>query len=987
MKNANFRLKKGGHIDRNHPLHFTFNGQPYTGYKGDTLASALLANGVRLVGRSFKFHRPRGIMAAGPEETNAFVAIGSGAYLDTNRSTSQIELYEGLTAQSLNAWPSVNFDIGSTLNLLWRFLPAGFYNKTFIWPNWHVFEGIIRNAAGLGKPSPLPDPDRYAHAHAHTDLLVTGSGPAGLMAALAAAKRGLNVILAEQEAECGGTLRFEQAIIDGKPAALWAANIITELKSLPNVTLLNRTTITGYYDHNSLVALERLTDHLPQGERQNQVRQRLWKIEASRVVLATGAIERPMIFPDNDRPGIMLLSALKRYVLEFAVLPGRHFVAYVNHDSAYSDIAALAKAGATFSLVIDSRTDISPQAQALMAAHDIDIFKHACIRRVFGSKGLKAVEAITLNGRQKRRIPCDTLAMSGGWNPAVHLFSQSGGKVTYDENLACFIPGGSVQAEQSAGSAKGSFNLAACLADGLAAGDAPKGLPLPAVNQPDAIPYALQPFWAVPEALAGHQRQWIDFHNDVTTNDIALAARENFIAVEHLKRYTTLGMALDQGKTSNVGGLAIMGQLTGRSPDAVGTTTFRPPYTPVTFGAIAGIRKGRLFSPLRHLPTHDSLIKHGAVMRDYGGWLRPACFPKGDEVEPAGITREILAVRQGVGITDYSPLGKIEVKGPDAAAFLNLMLLTNIESLKIGHGRYSLTLNENGIVIDDGIITRLADDHFMVGTTSGGAARMAATLEEWLQGEWPHMKVCAANVTAAWGVILISGPKARDLATKLGSDIDFSAPAFPHMTFREGHLGQIPLRVHRVSFSGEISYELAVPSGYTNALWQRLITLGQDFNITAFGLESLLIMRLEKGFIHVGSDTDGTTIPDDIGYGAPARNKKVDFVGKRSLMRPEATRADRLQLVGLRALNDTEALPTGAHLVSSHIQSVPALTEGYVTSSALSPTLNKPVALGLLKAGRSRLGEAINVFHNGQWLKATVCAPTFYDAEGKNING
>ncbi len=983
------RLNQGGRVDRSRTIRFSFDGRAMTGHPGDTLASALLANGVRVLARSFKVHRPRGIMAAGTEEANAFVAVGVGAALDTNVRATEVELYDGLIARSLNAWPSPRFDLGGVLDRLSRFLPAGFYYKTFMWPDWHLFEGLIRRAAGLGKPSGEADPDRYEHAHAHADVVVAGSGPAGLMAALVAGEAGARVMLVEQEPALGGSLVWQGGEIDGLPAAQWAKKIADTLAAMDNVTVLTRTTLAGYYDHNVLTALERLTDHLPEDSRKGP-RQRLWKIRAHEVILATGAIERPLVFPDNDRPGVMLASAVQRYLNEYGVAAGRRMVFFVNNDGAYRAAADCIAAGIAVAAIVDVRSAVGEGPRALVG--DVPVLTGYCVARVHEAHGVKGITVQALDGAARQRLACDVVAVAGGWNPTVHLFSQSGGKLKFEEQSQCFVPDRSVQREHSVGAAAGHFDLAQCLEDGFRAGRSAAGLegqdetPLPTVSgQNPASPPA--PFWMTPADIAGSRRQWIDFHNDVTSKDVGVAARENFQAVEHLKRYTTLGMALDQGKTSNVNGLAAMGLLTGRNPEAVGTTTFRPPYAPMTFGAFRGARRGALFAPMRYLPTHDRLTALGAAMEDYGGWLRPAYIPVAGEDEAAAIRREVLAVREGVGITDYTPLGKIEVKGVDAAKFLNLMLLTNAETIKVGRARYNLMLSETGTVIDDGIVTRLGEDHFLVGTTSGGAARAAASFEEWLQCEWVDFDVFVDNQTTAWGVILLSGPNARTVADRLGSDIDFSAEAFPHMTVRDGSLGGVPLRVHRVSFSGEVSYEISVPVGYTDALWQACMEAGKDLGITPFGLESLLVMRLEKGFIHVGSDTDGTTVPDDIGFGAVARKRTVDFVGRRSLMRPDAMREDRLQLVGLEARDPSAALPVGGHLVHAGVRSVPAPTEGFVTSSAMSPTLGRPVALALLKSGRSRTGEDVRVYAQGRWFEARVVKPGFYDLEGERIDG
>ena len=984
------RLDGAGHIDRSRIINFTFDGTPMTGHPGDTLASALLANGVRVMARSFKVHRPRGIMAAGTEEANAYVAVGEGAFLDTNVRATDVELYQGLVAQSLNCWPSPHFDVGGVLDRFNRFLPAGFYYKTFMWPHWHVFEGVIRRAAGLGKPDNRPDPDRYEQMHAHADVVVVGSGPAGLMAALAAGQSGARVILVEQEACLGGALRWQGGKIEGKLSSVWAGGIVDKLETLDNVTILKRTTLAGYYDHNGLTALERVTDHLPQSDRSGP-RQRLWKIRAAQVVLATGAIERPLVFPDNDRPGVMLASAALRYINEFGVAAGQDTVIFTNNDSAYD----LLDKGLSIRAVVDVRAEPGDTVRQRAEAAEVDVITNSVIARVHGRGGVKSVKVQARDGGAVHRIACDSVAMSGGWNPVVHLFSQSGGKLRFDDGQQCFVPDRSVQAERSAGAAAGRFDLAACLANGLEAGREAASaagfktmdqLSAPTVGE-GALVSVPEAFWMTPPEIAGASRQWIDFHNDVTSRDISVAARENFQAVEHLKRYTTLGMALDQGKTSNVNGLAAMGLLTGRDPANVGTTTFRPPYTPMTFGAFKGVRRGQMFAPIQYLPTHDRFVALGARMEDYGGWMRPAYVPRDGEDEAVAIHREVLAVRAGAGIMDYSPLGKVEVKGPDAAKFLNLMLLTNAETIKVGRARYNLILSETGIVIDDGIVTRLGDDHFMVGTTSGGAARATASFEEWLQCEWPDMKVFVENLTTAWGVILVSGPKARDVMQRLDSDIDFSAEDFPHMAFRAGTVCGVPARVHRVSFSGEVSYEVSVPVGFTDALWQACLAAGENFSLTPFGLESLLVMRLEKGFIHVGSDTDGTTVPDDIGFGAVVRKQTVDFVGRRSLMRPDAIRDNRLQLVGLEARDKSKVLPVGGHLVNRAVRSVPAPTEGFVTSSAMSPSLGRPVALALLKSGRCRAGEEVRVYSEGNWYEATVVKPGFYDVEGERING
>jgi sarcosine oxidase subunit alpha len=964
------------------PLHFTFDGRALTGRVGDTLAAALLANGIHFVGRSFKYHRPRGIVAAGVEEPNAIMAVGSGARLDTNTQATSVELSEGLEARSINAWPSIRWDLGASIGWFGRFLPAGFYYKTFLWPHWRLFEGTIRRAAGLGTAPVVADPDRYERPHRHCDLCVVGSGPAGLAAALAAGRAGLDVIVAEQDFTLGGTLLWEEESIDGRSSAAWAAMTIAELAALPNVTLMPRTTVAGYHDHNLLLAVERR-----QAGRQAAA-QRLWNIRAAHVVLATGAFERPMVFPNNDRPGILLASAIRQYVVRHRVLPGRRVVVATNNDDAYRTAFALLAAGVTVTAIVDSRTGFDIPAPP----PGVVIHRGTAIVDTRGGFRVSKVIARAVDGSRSWHIGCDLVAMSGGWDPVVHLFSQSGGKLRYDESSSAFLPGQPTQKTWVVGSAAGAWSVKECLMTGAQAASAVvSGLGHPSVGEPiwragDSRTNSTSTDGSGRASIAKGARQWVDFHNDVTGADIALAVRENFHSVEHVKRYTTLGMAPDQGKTSNVNGLALLGELTGRSPGEVGTTTFRPPFTPILFGAIAGRDRGSLFRPSRHLPTHLLQPSHGAHLDDYGAWLRPAFYTQKGEEMAAAVRREVTAVRQAVGILDYSPLGKLEITGPDAVSFLNGVVATNLLTLKCGRARYSLTLTEGGGISDDGVVSRISEDVLLMGTTSGAADRIHALLEEWHQRQCARLKIHISNVTTQWGVLMLSGPKARDLLSRADIDIDLSATAFPHMAVREGTISGVPARVGRVSFTGEVSFEVSIPAGYTAALWRHLFAAGGDLGLTPIGIEALDVLRIEKGFIHIGTDTDGTTTPDDVGCGAMVRNKSSDFIGKRSLSLPAMRAPDRLQLIGLRPLDNESPLSVGSQLTMTAPRASSSGL-GHVTSSIWSPTFARPVALGMLARGRTRIGEHLFAWHDSALRPVEVIEPMRYDPEGALLNG
>lgn len=996
------RLASGGRIDRQQPLTFNYDGRSYSGYQGDTLASALLANGKRLVGRSFKYHRPRGILSAGVEECNALVRLESAGYAEPNARATLVPLYDGLQAQSQNCWPSVEWDFNAVNGLGKKLLPAGFYNKTFIWPSWHFWEGFIRRAAGIGKVPETADAQQYHKRYAHCDVLVVGAGPAGLQAALAAAQTGARVMLVDEQEELGGSLLWEQDEIDGMPAAEWLANTLNTLDGYDNLQLIKRCTATGYYDHNLVVMAERVTDHLGPQAPKDQPRQRLWKVRAQQVVLATGAIERPLVFPNNDRPGIMLASAVRQYLNRYAVTPGQRVVIATNNDSAYRTALDLKSAGIEVVAVVDARPDAQGTWVQQAQAAGFTIHTNRYVTDTKGRKGVKAVRVTERMGDatgpqsgqgESRWLSCDLLAVSGGWNPVVHLYSQSGGQLDFVDDSGVFVPQ-SCDHLQTAGAVNGTWNLGDCLAEGIQAGvraaaasGNQKSLPV-ATPQVDEIAQApMLPLWQT--VGDRDSKQWVDFQHDVTVSDVYLASRENFISVEHFKRYTTTGMSVDQGKTSNINGLAILAQALGKDIPAVGTTKFRPPYTPVPMGTFAGPDIGQFYRPVREMPCHDWHAAHGGEFDDAGFWQRPACYPHDGESHHEAITREVLTVRNSVGLFEGSPLGKIEVRGKDAAEFLNRMYMNNVPSLKQDHIRYALVLNDAGTITDDGVFTKLADNHYLLSPTSASADRFLASLEEWHQTAWPEYDVIVTPVTTQWATLTLSGPKARQVLRKLDSDIDFSKEAFAHMQFRSGTLEGIPCRISRVSFTGELSYEINVPASYAQALWEYLLEVGQPEDIAPYGLEALIILRLEKGYLHIGGDTDGNTIPDDIGWGGPAMKKQIDYVGKRSQSLPVYQKQGRQQLVGFKLLNaeGEQHLTVGAHCVETVNGGSDLCSVGFVTSSCFSPTLQQPIAIGRIEDGRNRHGEIVTVYYDKKRYQAELVAPVFYDPEGERING
>ncbi|MFM7654068.1 MAG: sarcosine oxidase subunit alpha family protein [Paracoccaceae bacterium] len=987
------RLSKGGRlIDRARPAHFTFNGKRMSGFAGDTLAASLLANDQMLVGRSFKYHRPRGIVASGAEEPNAIVNMGEGGRFEPNQRTTTTELFDGLTCTSQNHFPSLEFDVGVVNNYAARFLPAGFYYKTFIHPRFawkHVFEPIIRKSAGLGKAPVGQDADRYEQAYAFCDLLIVGGGIAGLQAALIAGQAGQRVILMEQTAHWGGRAPVDGDVIDGASADQWVKNAVQSLEKMANVTLRLRCMAAGVYDHGYVLADEKVADHTPGDGRPKH---RLWRIRAGKIVTATGAIERPLSFAGNDIPGVMLASAVRDYVVNFAVSPGDRTVIATNKDDGYRTAIALKEAGLEVPLVVDARANLTGDLPAKAKAMGIRVEAGRAIVKVKGGKrvtgvsiGLQAGEGAVLE-----EVACDVVAMSGGWSPVVHLWSHCGGKLTWDEAQAHFRPDAArpptnqdgAAMVMAVGSANGHLSAAAALAD-VAAQMGGKASTAAAVTEAP-----MEAVWIMPQG-AGVQlksKMWLDYQNDVKVSDVQLAAREGYTSVEHTKRYTTLGMATDQGKLSNINGLAVLaGALNDKIPN-VGTTTFRPPDTPVTLGALAGESRGEIFQPLRMSPIHRWHESNGAYMEPVGLWRRAYCYPRGSENHEQAVHREILNARENVGMLDASTLGKIIVKGPDAGRFLDMLYTNVMSNLGIGKCRYGLMCNEQGFLSDDGVVIRLSEDSWLCHTTTGGADRIHAWMEDWLQCEWWDWQVYATNVTEEYAQIAVAGPKARTVLEKLGG-MDVSKEALPFMTFADGTLGGLPVRVHRISFSGELSYEIATPAGHGLALWEKLMAAGAEFGVMPYGTEAMHIMRAEKGFIMIGDETDGTVIPQDLNLGWAISKKKADYLGKRGQERNHLASPDRWKLAGFEAL-DGSVIPDGSYIIAEGFNgNGQRNTQGRVTSTYYSPTLKKGIAMGLIKGGMDRMGDVVefNTITGGT-VKARVVDPVFYDKEGEKGN-
>ncbi|WP_174273106.1 sarcosine oxidase subunit alpha family protein [Sphingomonas bacterium] len=981
------RLPVGGLIDRARPLRFTFDGKALSGFEGDTLASALVANDVRLVGRSFKYHRPRGILTAGSEEPNALVTLHSGAWAEPNTRATTVALREGLEANSQNRWPSLAFDILAVNQLAAPLFVAGFYYKTFMWPAkfWEkVYEPLIRRAAGLGKLSMEPDPDFYDREHGFCDLLVIGGGPTGLAAALVAGRAGLRVIVADADTRPGGRLLAERHVIDGMTGDAWAATIADELAALPNVRLLSRTTVFGAYDGHEYGAIEHICDHVAVSR--GQPRQRLWKIVARRAILATGAIERPLVFGGNDRPGVMTASAVSTYVNRYAAAPGEAGVVFTTTDSGWTTALDLIAADVGISAVIDPR-DTLPAAAGEVRASGVEIMGGAVVTDVCG-RTVKAVDVRTADGRS-RRIGADFVAMAGGWNPAIGIGSNLGARPVWSDAIHSFVLEAAPPGMRTAGAAAGKLDLTAALRTAVEAAtviaeDAGKTVgPMTFSTSDD--PACITPLWHVG---ARRSKAFVDFQHDVTDSDVALAAREGFVSIEHLKRYTTLGMATDQGKTSQLNGHALLATATGKSMAETGTVLSRAPYLPVSIGVLAGHHRDENFRPVRKTASHGWAVEAGAIFVDAGQWKRAQWFPlPGESDWQETVNREVNMARSAVGICDVSTLGKIDVHGPDAGRLLDRLYINTFSGLPIGKARYGVMLREDGIVMDDGTTTRFDEDRFYVTTTTVNAAKVMQHIDYARQVLWPELDVQATSVTEQWSTYSVAGPEARALVQQLFPARDLSNEAFPFMAAGELEWQGIPARLFRLSFSGELAYEVSVPAVFGDRMIRAMFEIGRPLGATPYGTEALSVMRIEKGHA-AGNELNGQTTAGDLGMGR-MMSKKKDFIGRVMAGRPGLLSPDRATLIGLKPADGHSRIRAGAHLLPPGAAAVAANDEGYVTSAAFSPTLGHPIALGLLARGALRHGERI-VVHDpvrGADAEAIICNPVFVDPEGVRVRG
>jgi len=998
----NFRLESEGEINRTEKISFKFNGKALFGYKGDSLASALLANGIHLIGRSFKYHRPRGILSSGSEEPNALVQIikdKDKAKTDPNVRATQIEIYEGLEAQSQNCWPNVKFDIGEINSIFSSILPAGFYYKTFMWPSklWRKYEYFIRKSAGLGKSPTEKDPDKYDHKYYHCDVLIVGGGPAGITAALMAAKSGNKILLVDEKPEFGKNLLSsskENIKINDLSPAEWIKVKRKELLNFKNIKTLNRTTVSAYHNYNYLIMMQSLTDHLSENEKKGKIRQRLWKVRAKKVILATGSIERPLVFDGNDRPGIMLSSAVKKYLNFYGVKCGNKIIIFTNNDSAYETAIELHNKNLKVQAIVDIREESSGDLPKKCNELGLKIYWKHTIVSSSGHTKVKNVSVMKLSKDnsvvigKKIIIKCDSVAMSGGWTPAVHLFTQSGGKLDFNNQNFCFYPKKTTQKQISIGSCNGTFKLADIINE---SNQKTSEFINQNVENKNKISEPkegdLENIWLLPSNKAlGKTKSFIDFQNDVTAKDIKLALREGYKSIEHVKRYTTTGMATDQGKIANMHALGIVAETTNTKMGDLGTTTFRPPYTPLTFGAIVGRNVNQFFDIIRRTPIHSWHKKNNAKFEDVGQWKRAWYYPIDNESMFDAVQRESKAARTKAGILDASTLGKIDIQGSDTSEFLNRVYTNAWNKLAIGKCRYGLMLNDDGMVYDDGVTTRLNENHYIMTTTTGGAATVMSKLEDFLQTEWPELKVYLTSVTDHFATVSVCGPHSKKILEKVTENIDYSDQNFPHMSFKEGSINKIKSRVMRISFTGELSYEINIQANYGQSVWEKCMNAGKEYGITPYGTEAMHLLRAEKGFIIAGQETDGTVTPIDLQMDWIVSKKKYDFIGKRSLYRSDTAREDRKHYVGLLTKDPNEILEEGAQIVAEVKNRPPMDMIGHITSSYYSPNLNKSIALAVVKNGKKLKGKKLFVPMANKTIEVTVSDPVFLDKEGTRLN-
>ncbi len=992
-----FRVPGRGRVLHNRPVSFTFDGDTYQGLEGDTVASALIANGVHLMGRSFKYHRPRGPIAAGSEEPNALIGTrrGKGQFEPNTRATVQ-EIWNGLETNSQNKYPSLKFDIGAINDRLYMLFSAGFYYKTFMWPRsfWDkVYEPFIRAAAGLGVSPTEPDPDNYASRYLHTDILVIGAGPAGLAAARAAAESGLRVTLVDENAEPGGTILSEpQAKIDGKPAWDWLEAELDTLTDL-GVRIMTRTTAIGYYHQNMIGLCQKLTDHLEKPAASTP-RERMWRVRARQVILAQGALEKPLVFDGNDRPGVMLAGSAQTYLNRYGVRVGNNAVVVTSHDSAWYAAFDLASAGTKIEAIVDTRPTPNADLVKEAAARGITVFAGYTAT---GTSGRLRIKSVRINKVENgtvmaaQTLACDSLLVCGGWTPSLHLFSHTKGTLKWDDQSQTFLPDRITEDCQIAGAGRGLWGIEAALNDGAAMGAAAaralgKTATVKTLSVADDRPGSGASHTELPTDLdAGKARAFVDYQNDVTAKDLRLAVREGMRSIEHVKRYTTNGMATDQGKMSNINGLNIAADALGKKQPEVGLTTFRPPYTPTTFGAFVGYHKGDHFEVTRKTPIDSWAEENGAVFEPVSLWRRAWYFPKDGEDMDAAVRRECRETRKSLGMFDASTLGKIEVVGPDAVEFMNRMYTNPWTKLAPGRTRYGLLLGDDGYIRDDGVIGRLSDDRFHITTTTGGAARVLNMMEDYLQTEWPDLKVWLTSTTEQWATIALNGPNARNLLAPFVEGLDISDEAFPHMSIAECSVAGFPARLFRVSFTGELGFEVNVPARHGRALWETLFAAGQKYDICPYGTETMHVLRAEKGFIIVGQDTDGTVTPYDAGAGWAVGKNKPDFVGMRALNRPDLTAEGRKQLVGLLTDDGTSKLEEGAQIVLDPNQPIPMKMVGHVTSSYHSDAAGRPIALALIEGGHGKTGETVYILMPDRTIRATITGTVFYDTENARL--